>query len=394
MTNKLPVVGKKYRIKNSEMPWDICEIIDIETKGDTDFVNIEYKERFFKQASYEAKIFNECFEELPEDKIETKDNILWSEENVSECGRFKIKTGTTSTFEYKTQKEEQSISFKDAIYNIKHEVESIKYGDDLMINPASIVEDMLQKKLARLLDKAEEVINSEIKPETQSHISELSPEVKEAMENIRKNLRESAWGRYISPERCLKEYTNLKVEAQNLLNALDEQFNVMELHNIKAQAEKVDKQFMSKEEVKIDTSSGSCLSNNEMKPDENGSFKHLDNAEELSQDIMKKSAEESIWNPVSELPEDGCEKLLIKLNGTVQIANHTFYDDDGIDELYVTDGWGEDKIECTKFSSEEVESFCTLTDFIKDYEKLKEKDKIKEIKLRDLEERVRKLEGK
>jgi hypothetical protein len=342
MTNKLPVVGKKYRIKNSEMPWDICEIIDIETKGDTDFVNIEYKERFFKQASYEAKIFNECFEELPEDKAKIK-----------------------------PKREEQTTSFQNAIYDLKHEIESIKCGDDLRINPASIVEDMLQKKLARLLDKAEEVINSEIKPETQSHISELSPEMKEAIIKAKRELNKDRFTSCLA----LSDFITIEAVLSNLLNALD-------------------RQFMSKKEVKIDTSSESCLSNNEMKPDENGSFKHLDNAEELSQDIMKKSAEESIWNPVSELPEDGCEKLLIKLNGTVQIANHTFYDDDGIDELYVTDGWGEDKIECTKFSSEEVESFCTLTDFIKDYEKLKEKDKIKEIKLRDLEERVRKLEGK
>lgn len=75
---------------------------------------------------------------------------------------------------------------------------------------------------------------AETKPETQSHISELSPEVKKAMEELDKEL--DRW----MPTEDKEEY-QLTSKAEKLLNALD-------------------KQFMSKEEVKIDTSSGSCLS--------------------------------------------------------------------------------------------------------------------------------------
>lgn len=62
---------------------------------------------------------------------------------------------------------------------------------------------------------------AEIKPETQSHISELSPEVKEAMEELDKEL--DCW----MPTEDKEEY-KLTSKAERLLNALDKQFKVSE----------------------------------------------------------------------------------------------------------------------------------------------------------------------
>jgi len=137
MTNKLPVVGKRYKRESQEY-----KCVGLNLYG----TNFYFK--MLRDKADLSKEYNLCdfyqFEELPEDKAETK-----------------------------PRREEQTISFQDAIYDLKHEVENIQYSDDLKINPASIVEDALQKKLARLVDKAEEVINTEIKPETQG--TELSP---------------------------------------------------------------------------------------------------------------------------------------------------------------------------------------------------------------------------
>lgn len=144
------------------------------------------------------------------------------------------------------------------------------------------------KDLPNILNKAR---NAEIKPETQSHISELSPEVKEA---------------------------------------------------------------------KIDMSSEVCLS---------------DNAEEIVDNEIEESAEESIWKPVSELPErkKNGEVLLKHKNGTIRLAC-----------LFIENS-GKENAFCPihlrgSFSKEYFTHYATVGDLFNDYEKLKE--------------RVKKLEGK
>lgn len=65
----------------------------------------------------------------------------------------------------------------------------------------------------------------EIKPETQSHISELSSEVKEAMEELRKEQSRvlPTSGYYNSGVRWHSCYNNLLDKTKDLLNALDKQ---------------------------------------------------------------------------------------------------------------------------------------------------------------------------
>lgn len=212
---------------------------------------------------------------------------------------------------------------------------------------------------------------AETKPETQSHISQLSPEVKEAMEELDKEL--DHW----MPTEDKEEY-QLTSKVEKLLNALDKQFMSKEEDKIDTRQERVDSVKVNETNKSVDVKEEEVKENILTAKDKKSNVIEFDyiktQAEEVADNKIE-AKEESIWKPVSELPEDGCEKLLIKLNGTVQIANHTFYDDERIDELYITDGWGKDKIECTEYPSEEVESFCTLTDFINDYEKLKERVK-------------------
>lgn len=86
--------------------------------------------------------------------------------------------------------------------------------------------------------------------------AKLIPEVKEAMEEVRDDIKawvDDVFGEFtplskIKPIEPKPVYETLMM-ISNLLNALDKQF----------------------------------------KPDENGSFKHLDNAEEISQGVMKES---------------------------------------------------------------------------------------------------------
>lgn len=340
MTNKLPVVGKRYRLCVGINDLDRVEYQFCEVKRLTDTA-VECLVDGLQLHYYPKDTFLLAWEELPEDKAETKPE---TQSHISES----------------KEKMKQAL---DVIRNRKKYLEGYNNGFD----------DCLKEMAERFPDQISE---TSLIP---SNSRELSPEVKEAMEKLKDDIKawvDDVFGDFtplsrIKPLEPGPVYETLMM-INDLLNALD-------------------KQFMSKEGDKIDTSSEVCLSNNEMKPNENGSFKHLDNAEEISQDIMK---EESIWKPVSELPEDGIEKLLIKLDGSVQIANHTFFDDEQIDEVYIVDGWKDNRIECTSYPAEDIKEFCTLTDFINDYEKLKERDKLKEIKLRELEERVKKLEEK
>ena len=83
--------------------------------------------------------------------------------------------------------------------------------------------------------------------------------------------------------------------------------------------------------------------------------------------------EESIWKPIGELPElaegDTMECLIRSDKGDV--ANSCFYKHE--DEI--------DHAACG-FEEEEEKEYCSLTDFINDYEKLKERvKKLEETKL-------------
>lgn len=197
---------------------------------------------------------------------------------------------------------------------------------------------------------------AETKPETQSHISELNPEVKEAMEELRKNIKQivdNITGTFI-PLAHINFNENKKLmyetlyQTQSLLNALDKQFNVTEFGYIKIQAEE--------------------FADNKIEPDENGSFKHLDNAEKMSQDIMK---EESIWKPMRELDKSENNDLFLRTKDKRILLGECL-----VGVLY----------------KHEEYDFITLTDFINDYEKLKERDRSKEAKLRELEEKIKNLE--
>jgi hypothetical protein len=122
----------------------------------------------------------------------------------------------------------------------------------------------------------------------------------------------------------------------------------------------------------------------EIKTNQNGSFKHIDNAEELSQSLMKENdryfeqqtikellnKKESIWKPVSE-KVDNQSIIFINKAGYARLAeawNDKFYFIEG-------DAGGADvrshMIDKTYYGKK----FCTLTDFINDYEKLKERVK-------------------
>lgn len=162
-------------------------------------------------------------------------------------------------FEYETiAVTKKNIAVKIVRSDFKHLLETIK-----VYNINSI-----KNKLEELPeDKAE------TQPETQSHISELSPEVKEAMEELRREIALCGGGFNQSPQTELERkgmeiFYYFLSKSQNLLNALDKQFKVNET------SESVD---VKKEEVK-----------EKIQPDENGSFKHIDGIEEETQDLMKK----------------------------------------------------------------------------------------------------------
>lgn len=170
-----------------------------------------------------------------------------------------------------------------------------------------------------------------------SNSRELSPEVKEAMEKLKDDIKawvDDVFGDFtplsrIKPLEPGPVYETLMM-INDLLNALD-------------------KQFMSKEEVKID-----------IKQEYVDSVKVNETSKSVAvKEEEVKEKEESIWKSVSELPNyplEYPEKILVKyLSGEVEMRKE--------DNAFVGD-----------------EKFCRIGDFINDYEKLKE--------------RVSKLEGK
>lgn len=412
MTNKLPVVGKRYRDIASNDKY-LCVSIFGEYKNFVVLNRDENKRTPWTKELVYLPDFFEFFEELPEDRAETKQS------QRCECG-YKISTGGMFLGSCNSTPCSRKLNTEPRNAKIVGFDDSSKGGE-----PFYITKD------------------------------DLSPEVKKAIEFLRleTNLFEKVGE--VLDERLINtlklHHKHLAIASKNLLNALDEQFayvlkprkkdaldDKIEESNkkikakpLKAQDLKVnetsesvdvkEKEVKEKEEEFFYAAAGRLIEyqgkkyvalqqtnylpnerpedwlegdyssrwsrhtkikfrdvfannkiqakevvDNKIEPNENGSFKHLDNAEEISQDIIKKSAEESIWKPVSELPEELYEEVLIKT------------DLDNIRRGYFYNVCG--KFEVMSGYSVETKKYCTLTDFINDYEKLKE--------------RVKKLEGK
>lgn len=320
MTNKLPVVGNRYRatdsnklITNKDYILTCDEILST-----TVILN---KEKNGSYISWPINGFFEDFEELPETKLP-----VVGKRYRRIGGGYDIVVGEV---------EQHLVYFRMADENNKESFScplEFFWGD---------FEELSEDE-------------AETKPETQNHISELSPEVKEAMEELDREL--DHW----MPTEDKEEY-QLTSKAEKLLNALDEQFNVMELHNIKAQAEKVDKQFMSKEEDKIDT-----------RQERVDSIKVNETNESVDVKEEEVKEKESIWKPVNELPTNNAH-CLVKCNdanknhvfSAVFLAKEQAKGNKGFVDLAAQHLGG------MNYSKE----YITLTEFINDYEKLKERVK-------------------
>lgn len=186
MTNKLPVVGKRYRVKaHPEFSCEIRWVID-------QSVSFGIPNLFY--INWPINVFWESFEELPEDKAETKpeaDQVL-NERYV---------TGRGMVFLVDKSK-------KWAI------------GDTINHKGKNFIVTGIDGEGRHNLGLV--VRECETKPETQSHVPEdgkmvLSPEVNEAIEEL-KNLIDNH-NAYLRKQR-------IEVAAENLLNALEKQFKV------------------------------------------------------------------------------------------------------------------------------------------------------------------------
>lgn len=189
MTNKLPVVGKRYRL-------------------------LHY---------YPKDTFLLSWEELPEDEAETKPE--------------------TQSYDSESIKKDQMDKAMQSINDLRVYREGYNKGWNECLE--------------------------EVKKQMPNHISELSPEVKEAMEELKKA---DNWFRNNAsitlPEHCFK----LSNTAFCLLNALDKQFSLNGyFEGLPPSREAIER--------------------SKAQPDENGSFKDIDGAEELSQELMKENIE-------------------------------------------------------------------------------------------------------
>jgi hypothetical protein len=259
MTNKLPVVGKRYRLRNYK-----AEVINVDSEGVTYLQGDKEYWDFLDD-------FRDYFEELPEDKAETKP------ETKSHISVDFAKEGSDKTF-------------------------------------YTFVKN-----------------------------AELSPEVKEAIIKAKRELNKDRFTSYL----VLSDFLKIEAVLSNLLNALD-------------------KQFMSKEEDKIDTRQ-----------------EHLDSIKvnETSESVDVKEEEvkekDSIWKPVNELPKSG-DHIYLKLNSQEILTG--YYEDPYFFRLTRQTGTNNSRAELVTIHEQYIEAWCALTDYVNDYEKLKE--------------RVRKLEEK
>lgn len=203
MTNKLPVVGKRYKpIKPATKSFCNEEII-------VTFVDATITHYKVPKYNFEGKTptdtFFYIFEELPEDKAEAekKSDGQITTITCEKCGKSK-------------EDNRNSIPW----YDLK-----CRFCAETEIKPTVTLQ---------VADDPSRGFNSETwssietKPETQS--LELSPEVKEAMEKLKQEQSRvlPTSGYYNSGVRWHSCYNDLRDKAEKLLNALDKQFRVNE----------------------------------------------------------------------------------------------------------------------------------------------------------------------
>lgn len=134
---KMPVVGRRYKdIRN----YQECRAIHINQES----VVLEYQNDDIGTCRPEIffdKIFG--FEELPEQEEKPTIKKSLQVEKAKEELR-----------------EEQTDSIDGALYELKYEIQCLQNDDDLGINLKTCIEDLYQKKIYRLMDKAQNLINA------------------------------------------------------------------------------------------------------------------------------------------------------------------------------------------------------------------------------------------
>lgn len=306
MTNKLPVVGKRYKPKyKATFDWAEFYKFSLINGGKQIFCDLK---QFLNKGESNGYVscplsdFWDGFEELPEDKVEIEPkNSQTVKERLDQC-----------------------ISDCSA---------------------SSVIIRELQGEIQYLSRKL------------QNHISELSPEAKEAMEKLNIEIVQNQESSIRSwREQCIF----VTDTARNLLKALNKQFN---------------KESLAHQDKQENTNSGlseqARENSDEKVTQEDWDNYHANNKYKSEyRDSKSKiiAREESIWKPVSELPEESCQVVLrfnqpSKQDRIYRYRKGEFFaigDDRPIDESF-------------------VEKYFVLTDFINDYEKLKERVKKLEI---------------
>lgn len=347
MTNKLPVVGKRYRELHNFNEWECSDLIIENEQSETGFaimtaLHNKTKRKVFNLNNY----FFRFFEELPEDEAET----IKEEIKLPVVGqRYKVK--------------ENSLLGRDKDCLGIWEVDYFRFNNEQICfrrsakSPMSSVMAIYAREFWDYFeelpeDKAETKLDA-----TSESVAVKKEEVKQKF--ILDSIYYDKQGLPVSIYKKEEEIDRIKMEK------LREYF---------------------KEKYK----------SYETQPDENGSFKHIDGAEEETQDLMKKDIfgsgkkqverekkieEEtyqtssiqnraSIWKPVNELPKEA-ETVIIKndcdKNYFAEFRPSTRF---GTDTFLTMDN--EEFIPL-----DFVGKYCTLTDYINNIEK-----------------RIRKLEGK
>ena len=220
MTNKLPVVGKRYRWKHAPDRYHLVvgffrdKIVAIDDKylGGDDEECLDCAELMTPRG-----FWCNC-EEIPEDKYETKPVEKVSGWDNASCPA----AHHPDTYEDHGKPEFECPFCGDSGKPVETKPETL--ADELyQLEKAIIVgESQLNTKKALLRIKQREFDRqNETKPETQS--PELSPEVKEAMEELRNKLETVQ--QYDSEGGYRRRLDVLSFWTQSLLNALDKQFN-------------------------------------------------------------------------------------------------------------------------------------------------------------------------
>lgn len=128
MTNKIPEVGKRYRpITTKPISSRSIEITKVSDVHHT-------------EGSMPLCFFYENYEELPEDNSSQKHNIKTQAEPI-------------------VNKSESQVNYEFAKEDLEKEIEQLQ-GDDCFFKPKYATEDLLQKQLARLMDKSQNLINA------------------------------------------------------------------------------------------------------------------------------------------------------------------------------------------------------------------------------------------